>query len=67
MIGYIHSVKFQLDYKEKVMSDTVETIKIADAKAPGGYVVINADEFDPKKQKEWVEPVKAEAKDDKSK
>lgn len=42
------------------MSDTCETIKVADAKAPGGYVVINADEFDPKKQKEWVEP-KAEA------
>lgn len=50
------------------MSDTVETIRVADAKAPGGYVVINADEFDPKKQKEWTEPVKTEAKsDDKSK
>ena len=29
------------------MSETCETVKIADENAPGGHVVINAEDFDP--------------------
>lgn len=40
----------------------IPTIKIKDDKAPGGHVVINESDFDPKKHKEYVEP---KAKDEK--
>jgi hypothetical protein len=34
----------------------IETVKVKDDKAPGGYVVINKSDFDPKRHKEYVEP-----------
>lgn len=36
-------------------AEMVETVKIEDKKAPGGFVVINADEFDAKKHKKHVD------------
>jgi len=45
-------------------AEVVETVKIKDAKAPGGHVVINADDFDTKKHEKYVEP-KTKEHDDK--
>lgn len=38
------------------MADTCETVKIVSPKSPGGYVVINKDDFDEKKHKIYEEP-----------
>jgi hypothetical protein len=39
------------------MSDSCPTVKIVDKKAPGGYVVINEEDFDETQHKLYVEPV----------
>ena len=44
-----------------------ETVKISsDNPDHGGYVVINKEDFDPKKHKEYVEPIRKAKADDKS-
>jgi len=49
------------------MGDTCDTVKIADSSAPGGHVVINKEDFDKSKHKEYVEPKEpAKSKDEKA-
>jgi hypothetical protein len=38
------------------MADSCPTVRIDVPTAPGGYVVINEEDFDPKTMKIWIEP-----------
>lgn len=43
------------------MEETCETVKIKSASAPGGYVVINAEDFDSSKDSLFEPPEEAKA------